>query len=141
MTLKDIKILLLKHLFNDGDIDSENQKVKFIYKGKIYLEDDLKLLDIDKSPFGITLQSIVTPIVQQVVEPVVEPIIEPTGGNMKRRVRNITKRRNNKTTKKRLPNKKTNNPTGGNTKRRLPNKKTKRTTNKKSKGKSKKQLK
>lgn len=141
MTLKDIKILLLKQLFKDGDIDSENQKVKFIYKGKIYPQDDIKLLELDKNPFGITLQSVVTPIVEPVVEPVVETIVEPTGGNVKRRVRNKTKRRNNKTTKRRLPNKKTNNPTGGNTKRRLPNKMTKRTTNNKSKGKSKKQLK
>jgi hypothetical protein len=40
-----------------------NQNVKFIYKGKVYATDETKLIEIEGNPNGMTLQSIVSPIV------------------------------------------------------------------------------
>jgi hypothetical protein len=63
ITLGQIKQMLLDKLIAENDITSINQNVKFIYKAKIYTKDDMKLIELDGSPSGITLQSMVSPIV------------------------------------------------------------------------------
>jgi hypothetical protein len=63
ITLGKIKQMLLSKLMQENDITTINQNVKFIYKAKIYTKDDMKLIELDGSPSGITLQSMVSPIV------------------------------------------------------------------------------
>ena len=63
ITIGEIKKMLLDKLLEENDITSINQNVKFIYKAKIYTADEIKLKEIEVNPSGITLQSMVTPIV------------------------------------------------------------------------------
>ena len=63
ITLGEIKKMLLEKLIEENDITSINYNVKFIYKAKIYTADEMKLIELDGSPSGITLQSMVSPIV------------------------------------------------------------------------------
>ena len=55
--------MLLEKLLEENDITSINYNVKFIYKAKIYTADEIKLKEIEVNPSGITLQSMVSPIV------------------------------------------------------------------------------
>ncbi len=77
-TLNDLKDMLLNKLVQENQIQTNKYNVKFIYTGKIYKDNDLnkQLTQLANPPFGITLQSMVSPIV----------------GGKKRK----TKRRNNK---------------------------------------------
>ena len=77
-TLNNLKDMLLNKLVQENQIQTNNYNVKFIYTAKIYKDDDLnkKLTQLANPPFGITLQSMVSPI----------------SGGKKRK----TKRRNNK---------------------------------------------
>ena len=63
ITIGEIKKMLLYKLLEENDITSINQNVKFIYKAKIYTADEIKLKEIEVNPSGITLQSMLTPIV------------------------------------------------------------------------------
>jgi ankyrin repeat protein len=56
ITIGEIKKMLLDKL-------KINQNVKFIYKGKVYATDEMKLIEIEGNPNGMTLQSSVSPIV------------------------------------------------------------------------------
>ena len=59
----DIKQMLLNKLIDNRDplVNSLNFNVKFIYTGKIYVQDDIKLTTLVNPPFGITLQAMITP--------------------------------------------------------------------------------
>ena len=59
--LGEIKNLLLQKLVNENSIASINQNVKFIYKGKIYTDDSIIVSSLENPPFGITLQSMISP--------------------------------------------------------------------------------
>jgi ankyrin repeat protein len=63
ITLGQIKQMLLDKLLEENDITSINQNVKFIYKAKFYTADEMKLKEIEVNPSGITLQSMLSPIV------------------------------------------------------------------------------
>jgi len=61
--LEDIKRMLLEKLMTENLITSMSQNIKFIYKGKIYKENlnNTVLTSLENPPFGITLQSMVSP--------------------------------------------------------------------------------
>ncbi len=63
-TLSDLKDMLLNKLVQENQIQTNNYNVKFIYTGKIYKDNDLnkQLTQLANPPFGITLQSMVSPI-------------------------------------------------------------------------------
>ena len=63
ITLGEIKKMLLEKLLEENDITSINYNVKFIYKAKMYTADEIKLKEIEVNPSGITLQSMISPIV------------------------------------------------------------------------------
>ena len=62
-TIGDVKLMLLNKLIDNKDrlVNSFNFNVKFIYTGKIYVQDDIKLTTLVNPPFGITLQTMITP--------------------------------------------------------------------------------
>ncbi len=63
-TLNNLKDMLLNKLVQENQIQTNNYNVKFIYTGKIYKDNDLnkQLTQLANPPFGITLQSMVSPI-------------------------------------------------------------------------------
>jgi hypothetical protein len=62
ITLGEIKQLLLDRLLAEQAISSPNQNVKFIYKAKIYTDNDITLRTIEPESNEITLQCMVSPI-------------------------------------------------------------------------------
>jgi ankyrin repeat protein len=62
-TIGDIKLMLLNKLIDNRDplVNSLNFNVKFIYTGKIYVQEDVKLTTLVNPPFGITLQAMISP--------------------------------------------------------------------------------
>ncbi len=71
-TLNNLKDMLLNKLVQENQIQNNNYNVKFIYTGKIYKQDNnppynfnatlQQLVSSSESPFGITIQSMLTPI-------------------------------------------------------------------------------
>jgi len=61
ITIGEIKTLLLNKLVEEGDIIDTNQNVRFIYKGKIYTNDEILLSLLENPPSGLTLQSMIYP--------------------------------------------------------------------------------
>jgi len=59
----ELKTLFLNALISKEDtlVKSLNFHVKFIYAGKIHMEDDKPLSDLANPPFGMTLQAMVSP--------------------------------------------------------------------------------
>jgi len=84
----DVKLMLLNKLINNRDqlVNSLNFNVKFIYTGKIYTQDDIKLTTLVDPPFGITLQAMITP---------------KTGGKKTKRLKYNKRKTNKYKTKKR----------------------------------------
>ena len=62
IAIGEIKQILLDKLRQEGHIETKNQNVKFIYKGRVYRDDAIRLREIESESNNITLQSMVTPI-------------------------------------------------------------------------------
>lgn len=62
ITIGELKQKLLDKLLEDKYITSINQNVRFIYKAKIFTQDEIELNEIEIDPNGITLQSMLNPI-------------------------------------------------------------------------------
>ncbi len=63
-TLNNVKELLLNKLIEENKIQNNNYNVKFIYTGRMYKDNELNklLTELQNPPYGITLQSMVSPI-------------------------------------------------------------------------------
>jgi hypothetical protein len=90
-TLEEIKTEFLNKLLYENIITSINQNVKFIYKGKMYTDTSIKLMNLENPPFGMTLQAMISPKVNETNA--------ITGGKKTRKIKKTNKNKRMKTNK------------------------------------------
>jgi hypothetical protein len=56
-SIGSVKTILLNKLLEDNEINSLNQRVRFIFSGRIFADDSMLLTSLADPPYGITLQA------------------------------------------------------------------------------------